>query len=297
MYRIIGESEQICKIRELIRKVADSNAPVLIVGEIGTGRELVARSIHYNSADYKKPFTAIHCSAIPNNPIELLIGGTLFLAEIVELEPLLQAKLLRLLQEKEFEFREKKSKRVKFRLMSSARIDLRKEIKAGNFREDLFHLLNVIQIEVPPLRERRLDIPLLAANFLDEFCQREEKMLKISDEVMGIFMKYTWSGNVIELRKSIERAVVLAKDPIITPRELPDELLQFKETKVEKSNTDLYDFELPDGGINFETLANTLIRKAMIKANGNAAKAAKLLGMSYKTFWYRMEKLNKNPKP
>ena len=281
MNNIIGESKQICKIRELIKQVANSNAPILITGETGTGKELIARNIHYNSINYNKPFTAIHCAAIPNDPIKLLIGGTLFLVEIGELEPSLQAKLLRLLQEKEFEFRENDSKRDKFRLISSTRFDLREEIKAGKFRKDLFDLLNVIQIDVLPLRERRLDIPLLAADFLHEFCLRERKMLKISDEVMSIFMKYTWPGNVRELRKSIERAVVLAKESIITPEELPEELLQSKEViklKYEKMIK--------------KDLEPQAIKDVLIYSKGNKSEAAKILGLSRPTLYNKLKKIS-----
>lgn len=301
-YRIIGNTPEILKVFETIESVKNSESSVLICGETGTGKELIARALHYSCLKKDKPFVAVNCAAIPRELIESELfgyekgaftgavsrrigrfeeasGGTIFLDEIGELELSLQSKLLRVLQEKEIQ-RLGNSKRieVKFRLVSSTNRDLNKEVEAGNFREDLFYRINVVQLNAPPLRERIDDIPLLVSQFLKEFCIRENKVLVVSDEVMRMFQNYQWPGNIRQLKNVIERAVVLAKGNMITHRELPAEFLSLRK-KVEPASQ-------------IKTLKNIeeeAIRNAIQDCDGNKSKAAKLLGISRKAFYKRLK--------
>ena len=232
-HRITGKTLEMSRILGTLKAVKDSETSVLICGETGTGKELVAKALHYSSIRHDKPFIVVNCAAIPRELIESELfgyekgaftgavvlrigkfeeasGGTLFLDEIGELEPSLQVKLLRVLQEREIErIGASRKIKVKFRLVSSTNRDLKREIEAGNFREDLFYRINVLQIDIPPLRERKDDIPLLVTEFLNESCLREKKVLTVSDEVMSMFKSYSWPGNVRQLKNVIERAVVL----------------------------------------------------------------------------------------
>jgi len=229
--RIIGRTPEILKIYDTIEAIKDSMSSVLICGETGTGKELIARSLHYLSVRREKPFVAVNCAAIPRELIESeLFGyekgafsgatsrrigrfeeahdGTIFLDEIGELEMSLQAKLLRVLQEKEIErIGSNRKIKVNFRLVSSTNRDLAAETALGNFREDLFYRLNVVQITVPSLRERKEDLPLLSAEFVREIGVKEGKTVIMDDEVMKAFMAYSWPGNIRQLRNVIERAV------------------------------------------------------------------------------------------
>jgi DNA-binding NtrC family response regulator len=293
-YRIIGESKQIEAIIELIKEVNNSNVSVLITGEKGTGRELISRSLHYSGINFKKPFVVVNCAFITSKFIESsLLGcdGTIFLSEIDELEPSLQVKLLRVLKEKEFELSEKRYK-VNVRLISSTSQDLEKEIKAGNFREDLFYMLNIARIDVPPLRSRKDDIPLLAEHFLNIFCLREKKMLKISDEVMNIFMHYPWQGNVRELKNVIERAVTLAGGPKITPKELPIYIVSTKPLPLERIIEDIaMQGTLADVARKaLKTAESQRIVVALWEAMGNKTRAAEILQVSYKTLFNKIKK-------
>jgi transcriptional regulator with GAF, ATPase, and Fis domain len=233
-------------IVKTIASVKDSDSSVLVQGETGTGKEVVACNLHYSGKRYNKPFVAVNCAAIPKELMESeLFGyekgaftgaasnkagkfeasaeGTIFLDEIGELELTVQAKLLRVLQEREVErLGSNRKVKVNFRLISSTNRDLQKEVDAGRFREDLYYRINVIQINVPPLRERMQDILLLAGEFLNDFSVRANKPFVLSDEVIDMFMNYTWPGNVRQLRNIIERAVVLAKGGRITAHELPE---------------------------------------------------------------------------
>jgi len=278
-YEIIGETEQIRAIIELIKEVANSIVPVLIAGEIGTGRELIARNLHYNGPNQKKSFIVVNCASVPSKFIKSsLLGydGTIFFSEISELEFSSQIELLRVLKEKEFEL-SKINYKINFRLISSTSHNLKEEIKLGNFREDLYYMLRVVQIDVPPLRSRKDDIPLLVKNFLNEFCSRENKMHKISDEVIGIFMKYPWQGNVRELKNVIERAVVLAREPIITPKNLPIPLEGILEDIATQGT-------LADAAKKALKIAESQrIAGALRETKGNKTRAAEILQVSYKT--------------
>ncbi len=311
--QMIGTTPEMKRIFEVIEAVKESSSSVLITGETGTGKELIARSLHYNSSRKEKPFVPVNCAAIPKDLIESELfgyekgaftgatsrrigkfeeasGGTLFLDEIGELELPLQSKLLRVLQERELErLGSNKTIKVDFRLVCSTNRNLKEEVKAGNFREDLYYRINVVEIKVPPLRERVEDIPLLAMEFLNEFSLREKKKLTLSDDVIDIFRSYHWPGNIRQLKNIIERAVVLARTDRITPRELPEELRPPKKhyiprrPVVEKQKLRT-----------LKELEEEAIISALKECNGNKSKAAKLLGISRKAFYKRLKEYNIN---
>jgi two-component system response regulator HydG len=208
-------------------------------------------------------------------------GGVIFLDEIGELDLSVQSKLLRVLQEREIErLGCNKKIKVEFRLISSTNRDLRKEVQNGHFREDLFYRINVIEIKVPPLRQRKDDVPLLVSEFINEFCLREKKALTVSSEVMRIFQSYSWPGNVRQLRNEIERAVVLAKGNSITLRELSGEFPSLRRQKT----SDIYMKTLKD-------LELQAIQDALQICNGNKSQASKSLGISRKAFYKRLKEL------
>jgi len=302
---IIGAAPQMLKIFENIEDVKDSLSSVLVCGETGTGKELVARALHYCSVRKDKPFVAVNCAAIPRELIESeLFGfergafsgavarrigrceeageGTLFLDEIGELDLSLQAKLLRVLQEKELERLGSNTKiKVKFRLVCSTNRNLKQEVAAGNFREDLFYRLNVVEITIPPLRERKEDIVQLLNAFVYEFAQREAKRLTVSDEVVRLFCSHPWPGNVRQLRNVVERAVVLARGSRITEQYLPEE------------------FQATAAGGRPESALKTLreleyaaIQDVLRECQGNKSSAAKILGISRKSFYHRLKAVN-----
>ena len=307
---IIGHSPKMVEAVEIMKKVSASNVTVLILGESGTGKELAARAIHYNSPRRTKPFTAINCAAIPENLIESELfgyepgsftgassrniglfeasnGGTLFLDEVGDLPPMTQSKILRVLQDKEIRrLGSRESIKVNVRIITATNKDLEKEIANKNFREDLYYRLKVITIELPPLRERREDIPELVTFFITKYNQEFGKRVKGIDETsLKALKEYHWPGNIRRLESIIERAVLMCESSHIGLKDIKGELRFFQ-------GKDVLDFDLPDEGINVDELEKDLLKKAMQKANGVATKAAKLLGMSYKTFWYRWEKLN-----
>jgi len=307
---IVGRSEKIQRVIEVVKKVAPSNATVLLRGESGTGKELIARAIHYNSPRQTKPFTAINCAAIPENLFEselfgyeagaftgatsrregifeITNNGTLFLDEIGDLSLPMQSKLLRVIQDKEIRrIGSKETRKVDVRIVAATNKDLEKELSKGNFREDLYYRLNVVNIELPPLRERIEDIPLLVEFFIDKYNKEFGKKVKgIDDSALELFSKYHWPGNIRELETIIERAVLLNEGGVITGREIRGELVM---DAPPMRNLEMID--IPDGGIDFEELEKELIKKALTKADGVATKAAKLLGISYKAFLYRAEK-------
>lgn len=302
-YKIIGTTPQIRKIFEIIEAVKDTDSNILIHGETGTGKELIARALHYSSHKSSLSFIAVNCAAIPKElmeselfgyekgaftgainqrkgKIEEVEGGTLFLDEIGELELSLQAKLLRVIQEREIErIGNNKKIKVNFRLISSTNRDLRKEIKEGRFREDLYYRINVVDIRVPPLRERRDDIPLLAIEFTKEFNEREGKRINLSNDVIKVFQRYHWPGNVRQLRNVIERIVVMSKKEILDLNDLPDEFRIL--------NTEVNDIEY-NGIKTIKELEKEAVIEALRKCKGNKSKAAKILGISRKAFYNRL---------
>jgi DNA-binding NtrC family response regulator len=297
---IIGSTPEILKVLDTIESVKDSSSSVLISGETGAGKELIARALHFSGKKSDSPFIAVNCAAIPKDlmeselfgfekgaftgafarrigKIEESSGGTLFLDEIGELDISLQAKLLRVLQENEIERLGSNRKiKVNFRLICSSNRNLQEMAVSGDFREDLFYRINVIQISVPPLRERIPDIPLLMKEFLGEFCARENKMLTIADEVVTVLQNYHWPGNIRQLKNIIERAVVLAKEDTITLNELPDELRSIPIKK----------------GIQEGKMLKSLEAEAIVNilhdCGGNKSKAAKMLGISRKALYKRL---------
>ncbi len=305
---VVGESGAMEEVLRMVKKVAPTNATVLILGESGTGKELIARSLHFSSPRKSRPFTPINCASIPENLLESELfgyepgaftgatsrkkgliettdGGTLFLDEIGDMPAQLQAKILRVLQDGEVRrLGGKESFRVDLRVVAATHQDLEKLIEEGRFREDLYYRLRVVTIKVPPLRERREDIPVLANHFLRKYSAEFGKRIEgIRKKAMDLLTSYHWPGNIRQLEAVIERAVIMADGKEIGPEEIKDELPM-------KKQRGSLEIEIPDGGIVFEELEKDLMVKAMEKANNVAKRAAELLGMSYKTFWYRWEK-------
>lgn len=304
--RIIGKTPGMLRIFETIDAVKDSMSSVLICGETGTGKEAIARCLHFHSSRKDKPFIAVNCAAMPGGLLESeLFGyekgaftgatsrrigrfeeaadGTIFLDEIGELEMALQAKLLRVLQEKEIErLGHNRKIRVNFRLICSTNRDLSREIKSGNFREDLYYRVHVVRIVMPPLRDRKDDIPLLTSSFLKEYCIRENKSLEISPDVMELFHLYHWPGNIRQLRNVIERAAVLAKGRVISVRELSDEIRQFAVRR-----------PAARGAIKpLRELEMAAIRSALLECKGNKSRVASMLGISRKSLYKRLREMD-----
>jgi DNA-binding NtrC family response regulator len=301
VHPLIGKSPAMLEILNIIETVKDSESSVLVQGETGTGKEVIASHLHYSGKRYNKPFVALNCAAIPRDLMESeLFGyekgaftgaavsragkfeeaaqGTIFLDEIGELDLSVQAKLLRVLQEREVErLGTNKRSKVDFRLISSTNRDLRKEVEQGRFREDLFYRINVIQVEVPPLRTRKQDIPLLASEFLNSFSVRKNRLQSLSDEVMEVFINYEWPGNVRQLKNVIERAVVLARDKLITLRDLPEEFLNNCRNLKKSAQVKP-----------LKAVEKQAITDALILCSGNISKASRQLGISRKTFYKRM---------
>ncbi|MGH7815526.1 MAG: sigma-54-dependent transcriptional regulator [Candidatus Binataceae bacterium] len=312
---IIGHDPAILEVIRLIRRVAPSNSTVLVQGESGTGKEVVARALHRFSPRAARPFVAINCSAIPDNLIENELFGhergaftgaterkiglfesadksTLFLDEIADLGPGLQAKLLRVLQEKEIRrVGGNESFRIDVRLVAATNRILAAEVDRGRFREDLYYRVNVVTIMLPPLRERRADIPLLAHHALAKFGHLAQGRVKeIGREAMAVLLDYSWPGNVRQLESAIERAILLCEGDTIEPRDLPNDVLARKAPGKGNGKRGADKFEIPPEGINFEDFERGLILQAMERADWVIAKAAKMLGMSYRTLQYRLDK-------
>jgi two-component system NtrC family response regulator len=303
---IVGSSEKIKDVLEMAGRVAASDASVLITGESGTGKELLAKGIHYNSPRADGPFVAVNCAAIPEHLIEselfghvrgaftgavkdkegkfeLATSGTLFLDEIGDLRVDLQAKILRALQERQVDrVGGKHPVSVDVRIIAATNKDIERAVKEGSFREDLYYRLGVITLHMPPLRERRDDIPVLVQHFLKKFNRGSD--VRIDPEALAMLTAYGWPGNVRELENSIERASVLKRGDTITPAELPDKL------KKEKTSVENIILNLPDEGIALEDLEKSLIIKALEKHKGNQTRAAEYLGITRPTLIYRMEK-------
>lgn len=308
---IVGKSASMQKAVEIIRKVAPSSATVLIRGESGTGKELVARAIHYNSPRRTKPFTALNCAAIPDNLFEselfgyepgaftgatsrkeglfeLANGGTLFLDEIGDLPLQTQSKLLRVIQEREIRrIGGKEAIKIDVRIIAATNKDLQKEVSEGRFREDIYYRFKVVTITLPLLRERTGDIQELAEFFIRKYNQEFGKRIRaIEPSAMKALSEYSWPGNIRQLESVIERAVLMNDTGMINQRDIQGELEYFQ------PGTKGFSMDIPPEGIDFEKIEKELIAKAMKRAGGVATKAAKLLGMSYKTFLYRLEKFD-----
>lgn len=308
---IIAQSKIMQDIIALIERVAHSNASVLITGESGTGKEVAAVAIHQNSPRYNKPFIPVNCAALPEQLLEselfghergaftgatarklgrfeLADNGTIFLDEIAEMSLNMQAKLLRVLQEKSFErVGGTETLSVDVRVIAATNRQLDEAIKKGFFREDLFYRLNVIHIHLPPLRERKEDIPLLAKQFVQKFGAAYH-VEKISPEAMDMLYSYNWPGNVRELQNVIERSAIICRGNEIKAEHLPREL-----NAPQKFTSDVV-IDFPNGGISLEELEKELILKALEKSGGNQTKAAQLLGITRSALLYRCQKYDVN---
>lgn len=311
-HNIIGRSQAMQQVFRMIEKIAPSESTVIIYGESGTGKELVARALHSHSKRRNKKFLAVNCAAIPDSLLESeMFGyekgaftgayaqkkglfeeahlGILFLDEIGDLDIVLQAKLLRVLQEGEFQrVGGTKTISVDVRLIAATNKDLEEEAKEGRFRQDLYYRLNVVPIFLPPLRARKEDIPALAEHFLQKFQAKHEKAVtRISSSVMQRFLDYRWEGNVRELESVIERSVILAEHEVIDLDTLPPKL---QEASVPPASTDSLDLHIPDEGISLEQVERKLIEAALEKTNWSIKNASELLGITYKTLQYRIQK-------
>lgn len=298
---LIGNSFPMRHVRDLIGKVAGTKATVLISGESGTGKEMVARSIHFNSPRKNRPLISVNCSALTETLLEselfghekgsftgavaqrkgrfeLADGGTLFLDEVGEMSPSVQVTLLRVLQNREFErVGGSKTIKVDVRVITATNKDLMEEISKGHFREDLYYRLNVVHIEVPPLRERKEDIPLLIRYFLERFPKEMNKkdVPALAPEVLGALLAYDWPGNIRELENMLERAIILSSGPIIHLEDLP------------------FNSMIPSGAkLNdvLELIEKKMITQALVLSGNVQARAAELLGIEKNLLKYKMKK-------
>ena len=313
---IVGESQEIRKILDLIPRIAAATSNVLITGESGTGKELIAKAIHRESPRKDNPFVTVNCGSVPETLMESELfghkkgaftgatttrsglfeaadGGTLFLDEMAELTPPVQVKLLRAVQEKTFKMvggSEELS--VDVRIISATNRDLEREVMNGNFREDLYYRLNVINIHMPPLRERPEEIPLLAQHFLEKYSKQMGKDIrKISSFALDILKSYNFPGNIRELENIIERSVALESSNIVLPDSLT--LSSFKQTQVQPK-PDTVSLTLPQEGIDLDNVLGQferdLLQQALERTRGAKQKAADLLGISFRSFRYRLAK-------
>lgn len=314
---LVGNSEAMHKIFELIRKVSDSPTNVLVTGESGTGKEMVAKAIHYNSPLKDRPFVSVNCGAIPENLVESELfghkkgsftgavtdkdglfevadGGTLFLDEIGELPLSSQVRILRAIQEKTVRrVGGTEDVKVEVRIIAATNRDLEQMVAQGTFRQDLYYRLNVINIRTPALRERRDDVPLLAEHFLQKYSDRFGKAItKISKEAMDLLKKYDFPGNVRELENIIERTVALESGATVLPESLP----QFVNTPTGRKMVSSDGIEITDEGIDLQKVLDQLEKELLVKAihqaSGVKKRAAKLLGITFRSMRYRVEKFS-----
>jgi len=303
---IIGESGQMLEVLSLVRRVAPSEATVLIRGESGTGKELIAQAIHFASPRARGPLVKVNCAALPEalleselfghekgaftgaiasrqGRFELANGGTIFLDEIGDLPLHLQAKLLRVLQEREYEkVGSSRSVKVNVRILAASHRSLETLIKAGQLREDLYYRLNVVTIFIPPLRERRSDLSLLIDHFLQRFAEKNGKTIRgLTHEARDVLLRYDYPGNVRELENLIERAVVLTRDDIVGSGDLPL-TVQDSEAEDEKQGTNLT--------VAVEALERRMIRDALARSDSVQTHAAELLGISERALRYKLIK-------
>lgn len=342
-FQIVGESKPIREVFELIEKAAPTDSTVMVFGESGTGKEIIARALHANSPRADKPFIAVNCAAIPSELLESeLFGyekgaftgagvtrvgrmemanqGTVFLDEIGDMPLTLQVKLLRVLAEREIDrIGGSKSIPIDIRVIAATHRNLEQSVQNGSFREDLYYRLNIIPVVMPPLRERKTDIPLLAKFFLAKHNPTKNGSEKtISNEAMAILIAYNWPGNIRELANFIERMVVLSPGPVITPRDLPEKVLgdhprgnwntleneELEENPAQVLQVSLrktYAMSLPDEGMNLkkavEDFERGLILEALEKSDWVKNKAATLLGLNRTTLVEKLKKMNLTREP
>src|SRR6201993_1084692 len=307
---IVGRSKKMQEVLALVERVAPTNSTVLIGGESGVGKDLIARAIHQNSRRAAGPFIKINSTAIPDTlfeselfgfergaftgalaskpgKFELADKGTLFLDEIGDVPAAIQVKLLRVLQEREFErLGGTKTLKVDIRMIAATNRDLRAALEEGTFREDLYYRLNVVPIDIPPLREHKEDIPELVNHFLARFAADNEKEIEgITPAAVNALMNYHWPGNVRQLENSVERAVALSSGPMIDVQDIYLDTMQSRNTA--PASADQF---LPEG-MTLEQWEDNMIREALRRANGNKSQAARLLGLSRNALRYRLGKL------
>jgi two-component system response regulator HydG len=311
--RIIGRSKKMKDIFEVLALVSPSEATVLITGESGTGKELIANAIHQNSPRANRPFIKVNCAALNENLLEselfghergaftgaanrregrfeLAHGGTIFLDEIGDMSLTTQAKILRVLQEKEFErLGGTKTLKVDVRIIAATNKELKEEVRKGRFREDLYYRLSVVPIEIPPLRQRKEDIPELAEHFLKVFRERNQRLIKgFQPRTMDLLMRYDWPGNIRELENTIEkRGVILSKEEYLTPEELPLAIRSLAE-----------ELEPEDSGIkpgySLKEIEKELIIKTLAHTDGNRSKTAEILGITRQTLLNKLKEYGIN---
>lgn len=308
---VIGNSPQLKDVFSTISKVARTSVTILINGETGTGKELIAGAVHYNSNRKKKNFIKVNCAAIPDDLLESELfghergaftgadkvrigrfeqadGGSIFLDEIADMSPKTQAKVLRVLQEQEFErLGGTKSIKVDVRILAASNKNLKEMVLANEFREDLYYRLNVVCISVPPLRERGDDVISLAEYFLKKYKREFQKKISgFSDEALFLLRSYRWPGNIRELKNSIERASLMTGGVLIGPEDLG---LQDKPNKEQPAIVYSDKFDIPSGGVSLQEIEKSLVIKALEKSNWVQKDAAKLLGLSRRVIHYKIE--------
>ena len=306
---IIGKSAEMQKIFQMIQKVAGSKASVLITGESGVGKELVAHAIHNLSPRRENPLVIVNCSALSESLLEselfghekgaftgamarkrgrfeLANGGTIFLDEIGEINQNIQVKILRVLQDKRFErVGGEETLEVDVRVIAATNKDLEEEIKKGNFREDLFYRLNVVHIHVPPLRERKDDIPLLINTFMQEFAKENGKEIKnIDNHARAALYKYSWPGNIRQLKNCMESAVVMCSSDTITLNDLPPTI---------KSESSANSMQIPFG-VTLDEAEKIIIQQTLAQNQGNKSKTAEVLGIGRKTLHRKLDEYEEN---
>jgi len=307
---IVSKNEKMQGIFDMIQKVAPYKSTILITGESGTGKEVVARALHYHSDRSQSLFMPVNCGAIPENLLESELfghskgaftdairtkkglfeeadGGTLFLDEIGELPPQLQVKLLRVLQDGEIRrVGEAKAIQIDVRIVAATVKDLVKEVNEGRFRDDLFYRLNVVPVHIPPLRDRKEDIPLLVTHFMKKHSQSLGKNIAgINPKALEVLINYKWYGNVRELENTIERAIVLADGENIELENLPHDIQNFQE-RIEVTTLSEEEYSIKRASKALET---TLIRRALKKTKGNHTHAARLLEISHRALLYKIK--------
>jgi DNA-binding NtrC family response regulator len=305
-HQLIGKSASMQNIYDLIERIRDSSINVFITGESGTGKELAAKAIHYSGIRKGGPFIAVNCAAIPETLLESeLFGykkgaftdaksdkkglifeadeGTLFLDEITEMPPMLQAKLLRVLEEREVRpLGDTNSYPIDLRIISTSNCDITSSIQQGRFREDLYYRLKVIDIDIPALRERREDIPILVQHFIQKFSKELKRAVSgVSGDALKILLNYPWPGNVRELENIIQRAITLSRHEVISPEDLPASIIQKADEKLfEKAVEEKF---------TLDQLEKEYIRRVLIETGGNKSKAAERLGLDRKTLYRKLQ--------
>ncbi|MDO8528243.1 MAG: sigma-54 dependent transcriptional regulator [Deltaproteobacteria bacterium] len=314
---IVGKSDAMQAVFELVEKVADTDSTILILGESGSGKELIAKALHYNSRRKDKPLVTVNCAAIPEDLLESELfghmrgsftgavattegrfaaanGGTIFLDEIGDMSPKLQVKLLRVLQERKFEpVGATQTQEVDVRILAATNQNLEQAVKNGKFREDLFYRLHVIPVRVPPLRERLSDVPLLMHYFIQRYAKENGKNISsIGEDAEEVMMRYGWPGNVRELENLVERIIILkeADDGVINVKDLPDKMRGITPMHDKKEPV----FDIPETGVSFKNaisnFENELILKALKKTGWNKNKAATLLKLNRTTLVEKIKK-------